>query len=343
MANPQLSIIVPVYNRELCIAYCLESLQKQTFQDFEIIIIDDGSIDRTGEICAEFLRNDERIKYIKQTNAGVSVARNYGIREARGEYISFVDSDDIVEPFGFETLVKAMSDDVDVVIAGYHNAKLVHRDSFEYIITSKFDFDSVELYGKNNIFRYFFEVFDLNKCNFYFSVAKLYRKKLLSGNEFPAGIALGEDRIFFLNLLSSVTGVRIIPYAGYIVVDGSDIGCIQASSQKREPMEALHCFVVNYEALFKIYTSSGLGSIKKNADDTFLSRILEYIILPNYQDSKSISLFYTKEVLPYMSKYHINWRNVTKTPYRLLACILQNLGAFTVCKLWSIRMSYCNR
>jgi len=99
----QISVIVPAYNVEEYIIDCVESICNQSYKNLEIIIIDDGSTDATGEICDAF--DDSRIKVIHQKNQGFSGARNTGILEARGEYLAFVDSDDYIKPDMLEKLV----------------------------------------------------------------------------------------------------------------------------------------------------------------------------------------------------------------------------------------------
>lgn len=117
MEELSISIIVPVYNAESYLERCVESVIAQTWKSWELILIDDGSIDSSGEICDEFSKKDKRIKVLHQKNAGVSAARNQGIRTARGKYIGFVDSDDWIEPNMFEQMLqKAMNTGSDVVM-----------------------------------------------------------------------------------------------------------------------------------------------------------------------------------------------------------------------------------
>lgn len=96
--SPNYSIIIPVYNQERFIRQCLDSIVTQTVKDFEVIIIDDGSTDKSGAICDEYARKDSRITVIHKDNEGVSIARNKGLDIAKGKWVSFVDSDDFVEP-----------------------------------------------------------------------------------------------------------------------------------------------------------------------------------------------------------------------------------------------------
>lgn len=99
---PEISVIVPVYNVEKYLSRCLNSLKSQTFQDFEVICVDDGSTDSCGEILKSFARSDHRFKVITQMNQGLSAARNHGLDVARGKYIYFLDSDDAVHPELFQ-------------------------------------------------------------------------------------------------------------------------------------------------------------------------------------------------------------------------------------------------
>ena len=102
------SVIIPVYNREEYIRECIDSVFAQSHQEFEIVIIDDGSSDNTVEICESLAESDDRIKFIKAEHGGVSAARNKGLEAAKGEYVFFLDSDDVIHPMLFETLVTAM-------------------------------------------------------------------------------------------------------------------------------------------------------------------------------------------------------------------------------------------
>lgn len=113
---PELTIIVPVYNVEKYLPKCIDSILAQTFTDFELILIDDGSPDRCGEICDEYAAKDSRIVVIHQKNQGVSAARNAGLDAAQGEYIGFADSDDWIDQRMFETMLTvAQSSSADVV------------------------------------------------------------------------------------------------------------------------------------------------------------------------------------------------------------------------------------
>lgn len=104
--NDLLSIIVPIYNVEQYLDECLQSLLQQTYTNFEVILVNDGSTDQSGSICKKYCLKDSRLKYYEKRNGGLSDARNYGIEKARGKYIAFVDSDDYVDKEMYQILIK---------------------------------------------------------------------------------------------------------------------------------------------------------------------------------------------------------------------------------------------
>lgn len=115
---PRLSVIVPVYKVEKYIHKCVDSILNQTFTDFELILVDDGSPDKCGEICDEYAKKDARIRVIHKENGGLSDARNFGIDAAKGEIIGFVDSDDIIDASMYGDMIGYMDEhDLDVVCA----------------------------------------------------------------------------------------------------------------------------------------------------------------------------------------------------------------------------------
>lgn len=118
---PKISVIVPVYKAEAYLHRCVDSLLAQTFQDFEILLVDDGSPDRSGEICDEYARQDSRVHVFHKENGGVSSARQYGMNKALGEYTIHADPDDWVEPTMLEELYKkAKDEDADMVICDFY-------------------------------------------------------------------------------------------------------------------------------------------------------------------------------------------------------------------------------
>ena len=110
-----ISVIVPVYNVEEYLEECLDSIKNQTFKDFEVILVNDGSIDNSQEICELYCDQDSRFCLINQENKGQSIARNIGVAESKGKFIVFIDSDDIIRVDLLDQLMNYMSDEIDIV------------------------------------------------------------------------------------------------------------------------------------------------------------------------------------------------------------------------------------
>ena len=121
--KPKISIIVPIYNVERYIRECLDSIIRQTFSDWECLLIDDGSPDNSGAVCDEYAKIDGRFRVFHKPNGGVSSARNYGIEKAQGEWVTFIDSDDFISPTFLEGLYKPIMQDeqLDFVHGGCTN------------------------------------------------------------------------------------------------------------------------------------------------------------------------------------------------------------------------------
>lgn len=133
--TPMVSIIIPVYNPGEALHRCLDTVLAQTYHNIEVIAVNDGSTDGSGQVCKQYSAGDERLRYISQPNAGVSVARNRGITEAKGEYICFVDSDDSVNANYIECMLEAIEkSQADIAIQGlkqYKNGEIVAIEAFE--------------------------------------------------------------------------------------------------------------------------------------------------------------------------------------------------------------------
>lgn len=157
----KVSVIVPVYNVEQYLPKCLDSILAQTYQNLEIVLVDDGSPDRSGEICDQYAERDSRIQVIHQENRGASAARNRGLDAATGDWIGFIDSDDWIDPEFYETLLQtAVEYDAEIACCGfdYNGAKMIRdepvtvfqgREIFYQLLTRKYGASSL----CNKIFR----------------------------------------------------------------------------------------------------------------------------------------------------------------------------------------------
>ena len=145
----KVSVIVPIYNAEMYIDKCIQSIINQTLRDIEIILVDDGSTDRSFEISNKYAKKDERIKIIKQKNKGVGAARNYGVSIATGKFITFIDSDDFVEIDMLEILYNAaINNNCDIIFSGI---KIINNNDIEYKFTS-----NSKIYTKQEVFKLFY-------------------------------------------------------------------------------------------------------------------------------------------------------------------------------------------
>ena len=131
MATKMLSIIVPVYNVSRYLSECIESILNQEFQDFELILVDDGSTDNSGKICDEYAGKDNRILVLHQQNGGVTSARKAGVEAANSEWICFVDGDDTVPVGSIQTLMSSTSDLTDIIVARCDDRKIPASMSLE--------------------------------------------------------------------------------------------------------------------------------------------------------------------------------------------------------------------
>lgn len=193
---PRLSVIVPVYNTEKYLRECIDSILAQTFTDFELILVDDGSTDKSGEVCNAYSQLDSRVRVIHQKNSGVTAARKQGVEIAEGEYISFVDSDDWIEPNMFQDmLMKVDLHNADMVLcdmlAERHDGHSVIHSSE---LTGLIEGEQLEkkIYG-NMLFDFFQNApgLSLNLCN---KVIKSDLAKLVF-EEFPSELTYGEDAL----------------------------------------------------------------------------------------------------------------------------------------------------
>lgn len=201
-----ISIIIPVYNVENYLHQCVDSVLAQTYHDFEVILVDDGSPDNCPRICDEYARKDSRIHVIHQMNSGVSAARNKGIEHAKGEWISFIDSDDWVDIDYLEKF-ELDKDDADLIIQGleyYDNRNGQYFKQIKVADCILSGTDSKKLVADNNV------------LGSGYPVAKAYRKFIIDkGVRFDTSISYHEDHIFVLNILAVASKIRLSDSVAY--------------------------------------------------------------------------------------------------------------------------------
>lgn len=200
MKTPTLSIIIPVYKTEKYLKKCIESILNQTFKEYELILIDDGSPDNCGNICDEYAQKDNRINVIHKKNGGVSSARNSGLDIAKGNYITFVDSDDTVEKNTYQENICILSEHPQIDVLqypiAYHKCNNdIHTETFVQQIIA----------DSNNICFYWFGHPHMKgyACN------KIYKKNIFSTNRFPESILYTEDLFTLINIGKEIQNLYI--------------------------------------------------------------------------------------------------------------------------------------
>lgn len=195
MNTPKISVIVPVYNVEQYLPRCIESILAQTFTDFELLLIDDGSPDNSGRICDEYAERDSRIRVFHKKNGGVSSARNVGLDNAQGEWIYFSDADDVIKKEGLQLLFDGVKEGVEFVMAGYEI-----YDEAESLIYGCKKYTS-RIVTSNDCLLYMFKPIDYPYHGYLW--CKLFHSQIIKdvALRFNNDISFNEDRLFIVQYL----------------------------------------------------------------------------------------------------------------------------------------------
>lgn len=275
------SIIIPVYNSEKYLFRCIDSVLNQTRSDFELILVDDGSKDQSADICKQYAKKDDRIKYIRQENAGVSAARNNGISIASGDYIGFVDSDDEICPDMYETLLReAEKNGADIVLCDavtvYSNGT-TEEDTLPNLLPDKI-IKTEEIYPEQLLYT----AGSACRC--------IYKKTLFEDKNirFPVGIKLSEDRIFNILAIGQADSIyykKIALYLRHVIISSavnkyhSDyFSTVIRASEKTEEALAYGGFDAKFVEMYGRQTVNGAMSavyneFHKDSPKKFLQKI----------------------------------------------------------------------
>lgn len=265
---PKISIIVPVYKAERYLHRCVDSILAQTFTDFEVLLIDDGSPDNSGKICDEYAIKDARVKVIHKQNGGVSSARNLGIKIALGEWIFFLDADDWVDATLFENYLNQSC--ADLIISGFtefgcSNKKFEVRDNLIFNVASQ------NLLSLNS------ENMPIKKLLLY-CWGKFFKRSIILDNNisFNENIKLSEDAIFVIEYLNYTNTINLISANNvhYYVPDKQGKYKMTLQEYKNHIKTLSVCllkankqidksFYENYEYLFLMFFSNFQEYLKK--------------------------------------------------------------------------------
>ena len=207
---PSVSVIIPVFNAARFLEKCVGSVLDQTFTDFDVCLVDDGSTDGSGPLCDRLASGDERVRVIHlDRNMGVSAARNRGMKETDGRWLCFIDGDDWVTPSYLQELVSAVEDGAcDLVVEGLCSVRAGKKD--EVTVPQPMELDARP--GEEEAWVRLFRSFLL-----FGPVVKLYRRTLLSRHSirFPEDVSYGEDLMFNMAYLKYIRRLRTVDKAGY--------------------------------------------------------------------------------------------------------------------------------
>ena len=210
MSMPIVSIVMPMYNVEKYVSAAIESVLSQSFRDWELLIVDDGSTDNSNVVAQNYASFDKRIKVLHKENGGLSDARNYGLEHARGKYIHFFDSDDLIQPDFYEIMLSAiMNGNYDFVICGYFKDV---ENSNGSINSYPFSYTSTDSSSINEC--QFFEFYDYL---FNYAWNKVFKTLFLKQNKlvFKKGLSIIEDKEFMSKVMKYSPSFLIIDYIGY--------------------------------------------------------------------------------------------------------------------------------
>lgn len=210
-----ISVIVPIFNSEHYLCCCIDSILAQTFSDFELLLIDDGSSDASGRICDKYALEDARVKVFHKENGGVSSARNIGLKNAKGKWVAFVDSDDYLKKTYLANLFSHVDETLDLIISFPEVVLNEHKEDLNHYqegIIVHSDFEQL------------FYVFDMHEHTSPWG--KLFRFECIQRNNlrFYENLQFGEDTIFFYSFLLTVNDIYICNICDYCyrgAVEGS--------------------------------------------------------------------------------------------------------------------------
>ena len=299
---PKISVIVPVYKVEPYINRCVDSILKQTFHDFELILVDDGSPDNCGKICDEYAKKDKRIHVVHQENGGLSAARNSGIdwtfQHSDSEWITFIDSDDWVHPKYIEALYTAASDlCCNISVCAYKSV---------FNLTETVNVQTLSYRKKET------EKCYCDNLGIVVSVAKLFHKSLWSNIRYPEGV-IHEDEFTTYKVLFLVDQVAVIDSTLYYYYQR------QGSIMKSAWSEKNLVIISAREQQLEYYKKRGLSKIHDKIAKVYildLSDIIssKLILLPKELQKKHEKVLRKKlrlALIKYRSSYHYNWKSWT--------------------------------
>ena len=309
MNHPLISIIVPVYNVERYLSRCIDSILAQTFTNFELLLIDDGSTDKSGNICDAYALKDNRIRVFHKNNAGPSHARNYGLNVSIGQWIAFIDSDDFVASNYIETFIKYNNTfDTNIqVIQGYH---LYSDEQLDCIFKDKqYYYIELTIHGNNDNISIAKQRL-LHKWEVW---GRMFSKKVIQNNKikFNEKVSYGEDGMFWHEYILHLKKIIYVPEQNYYYnkpMQGTSI-CQTHKFNYEEELELIYFYKSYHRKLISAFSIEGLyaNDIYKLYLDRYLSlyKSVKHSLI-DLAPNTDISFFKVKSTKGFILKYFIN-------------------------------------
>lgn len=279
MKSPKISVIVPVFNRENTITTCIEGISNTDYANYEIIIIDDGSTDNSLQICHQLAEKNSRIRVFHQQNAGVSSARNLGIRNATGDYLTFADSDDTLCPNALEIIASNIIDNIDLLI--YPMSGILIDQLHEIQTPEISGINTSIITGNRQVIEWVFSKYIPMHGNYYSVVIKIFSTKIIreNGIHFRPDVTLGEDQIFVCEYLKHVQSLAYVDQPLYYVLMWPlNLRPTGLGNKLRSPEDFIYNQIQNYHSLKALHEHCHLDSVLQYANDYILDRPVTRIL-----------------------------------------------------------------
>lgn len=275
-----ISVIVPVYNQEQFVNRCITAILNQTYADLELILVNDGSTDKSGEICREYSLKDDRIRLIEQENAGVSRARNAGLDCAIGDYIAFVDADDYIDRDTYRKCIDIIeNNDVDLVKFTYVKESGLYKKKYTYTIEQNVRIEKEEYPEK--IIPFIFSTYDTS-CVF----DCLIKRDKIKTTRFSGNIKYGEDFEFMTKILLKSNAVFFIgdPFYHYTINENSATRLAQIDKLSKKRQDTI--MVINHLWNDLEDKEENRQAAEKRITKSYKNSIAKMSLTLNYKDYK---------------------------------------------------------
>ena len=321
----KISVIVPIYNVKEYVLGCLKSLAAQTFDDFECICVDDGSTDNSGKIADKFALSDKRFSVIHQANGGLSDARNTGMKNASGEYVFFLDSDDYLHPQTLEILFNAAQKyGVDVV-----NCSSKNTDQKYKVIRKDIDINNCKISIIKNPLESFLKKREIKTG----ACFRLYKKSLIQKIPFIKGIHF-EDIPFTTQLMNEIDKMAFVDAPLYYYYKNPN--SIMRSNFSKEKIASYDKIIRYLAEYFKRTTPSKLDLVQKNLFNQRIKMMLNQCVRKQKDKQKRLELFeYAQKVIQTLYAEKIVSYSGLKLKHRITIWLLLNCKASVALK-WKL-------